>query len=157
MRELGHEAETDVRLYFTGGATAVLFGWRPSTIDVDIKLEPDTDRLLRALPRIKDKLEINIELASPDQFIPELPGWHERSAFITSTRRRSGGRWKKFFGDRVLPTQRSEAPVVPLPAQCRFLDCAAVRPLAHPKSKTSINSAWRGSRAATTETGPTVE
>lgn len=82
MRELGNEAATDIRLYFTGGATAVLFGWRSSTIDVDVKLEPDTDRLLRALPRIKDKLQINIELASPDQFIPELPGWHERSAFI---------------------------------------------------------------------------
>ncbi len=82
MRELGREAETESRLYFTGGATAVLFGWRSSTIDVDIKLEPDADRLLRSFPRIKDQLEINIELASPDQFIPELPGWHERSAFI---------------------------------------------------------------------------
>jgi hypothetical protein len=47
MRELGHEAEADVRLYFTGGATAVLFGWRSSTVDVDVKLEPDSDRLLR--------------------------------------------------------------------------------------------------------------
>ena len=82
MRELGEEAERDVRLYFTGGATAVLQGWRAGTIDVDVKLEPETDRLFRALPRLKDKLEINIELASPDQFIPELSGWRERSAFI---------------------------------------------------------------------------
>jgi hypothetical protein len=82
MRELGNEAAADVRLYFTGGATAVLFGWRPSTIDVDLKLEPDSDPLLRAFPRIKNDLEVNIELASPDQFIPELPGWQERSAFI---------------------------------------------------------------------------
>lgn len=82
MRELGEEAERDIRLYFTGGATAVLLGWRTGTIDVDVKLEPETDRLFRALPRIKDKLEINIELASPDQFIPELSGWRERSAFI---------------------------------------------------------------------------
>jgi hypothetical protein len=82
MRELGDEAEKDVRLYFTGGATAVLYGWRPSTVDVDVKLEPESDRLFRALPRIKEKLEINVELASPDQFIPELPGWQERSVFI---------------------------------------------------------------------------
>jgi Nucleotidyltransferase of unknown function (DUF6036) len=82
MRELGEEAERDVRLYFTGGATAVLQGWRTGTIDVDVKLEPETDRLFRALPHLKDKLEINIELASPDQFIPELAGWRERSAFI---------------------------------------------------------------------------
>jgi len=55
MRDLGEEAERDVRLYFTGGATAVLLGWRAGTIDVDVKLEPETDRLFRALPRIKDK------------------------------------------------------------------------------------------------------
>lgn len=82
MRELGREAEGDVRLYFTGGATAVLLGWRLSTIDVDIKLEPESDRLFRALPRIKDTLEVNIELAAPDHFIPEIPGWKERSTFI---------------------------------------------------------------------------
>jgi hypothetical protein len=82
MRELGGEADRDVRLYFTGGATAVLLGWRPSTIDVDIKLEPELDRLFRVLPRIKEQLEINIELAAPDQFIPEIPGWQDRSAFI---------------------------------------------------------------------------
>ncbi len=82
MKTLGGEADRDVRLYFTGGATAVLLGWRPSTIDVDIKMDPEADRLFRALPQIKDRLEINIELAAPDQFIPEVPGWKERSAFI---------------------------------------------------------------------------
>jgi hypothetical protein len=82
MRELGGEAEREQRLYFTGGATAVLLGWRSSTLDVDIKFEPESDRIYRALPRIKDELEINIELAAPDQFIPELSGWQGRSAFI---------------------------------------------------------------------------
>ncbi len=82
MKELGEEADREGRLYFTGGATAVLLGWRPSTIDVDIKMEPESDRLFRALPRIKDELEINVELAAPDQFIPAVPGWQERSAFI---------------------------------------------------------------------------
>jgi hypothetical protein len=82
MAELGREADQEVRLYLTGGATAVLLGWRPSTIDIDIKLDPEADRIFRALPRIKEKLEINVELAAPDQFIPEVPGWRERSAFI---------------------------------------------------------------------------
>jgi hypothetical protein len=82
MRELGGEAERDLRLYFTGGATAVLLGWRSSTLDVDIKVDPESDRVSRAIPRVKEKLEINIELAAPDQFIPEVPGWEERSAFI---------------------------------------------------------------------------
>lgn len=82
MRELGGEAERDLRLYFTGGATAVLFGWRASTLDVDIKIDPESDRIYRALPLVKERLEINVELAAPDQFIPEVPGWQERSAFI---------------------------------------------------------------------------
>lgn len=82
LRELGREADKDVRLYLTGGATAVLLGWRASTVDVDVKLDPESDRLLRALPRLKEQLEVNIELASPDHFIPELSGWRDRSLFI---------------------------------------------------------------------------
>jgi hypothetical protein len=71
------------RLYFTGGATAVLLGWRASTIDVDIHIVPENDRLLRALPELKESLELNVELACPAHFIPELPGWQDRSLFIT--------------------------------------------------------------------------
>jgi hypothetical protein len=82
MRALGPEAEKDIRLYFTGGTTAVLFGWRSSTVDIDLKLEPDSDRVLRALPRLKETLEVNVELAAPDHFIPEVPGWKDRSVFI---------------------------------------------------------------------------
>ncbi len=82
FRALGDEAEADARIYITGGATAVLKGWRPSTIDVDIKVLPERDSILRAIPRLKEELQINVELASPDHFIPELPGWQERSAFI---------------------------------------------------------------------------
>jgi hypothetical protein len=82
MQALGPEAEKDLRLYFTGGATAVLFGWRTSTVDINLKLQPDSDRVLRALPRLKESLEVNIELAAPDQFIPEVPGWQDRSVYI---------------------------------------------------------------------------
>ena len=80
---LGREATNPTRLYFTGGATAVLLGWRASTIDVDIHIVPEDDRLLRALPELKESLELNVELACPAHFIPELPQWQERSLFIT--------------------------------------------------------------------------
>jgi hypothetical protein len=63
----------------TGGATAVLEGWRGSTADVDLRFEPDLDELLRELPALKESLGVNIELASPPDFVPELPGWRERS------------------------------------------------------------------------------
>lgn len=87
MKELGLSVRQDARVYLTGGATAVLEGWRNTTLDIDIKLIPDSDEILRAIPRLKDQLKINIELASPDQFIPELPGWRDRSRFIQQVRR----------------------------------------------------------------------
>lgn len=81
-RELGRAARGERKLYLTGGATAVLEGWRASTIDIDVRLEPDDDELLRRLSALKEELELNVELASPPDFIPELPGWRERSPFL---------------------------------------------------------------------------
>lgn len=83
MRALGAEADAETRVYVTGGTTAVLLGWRESTIDVDIAIVPDSDRLLRAIPRLKETLRLNVELASPADFIPVPPGWEDRSLFIT--------------------------------------------------------------------------
>lgn len=82
MRALAREAIAEGRIYLTGGATAVLQGWRESTLDVDLKIIPEHDRLLRAIPMLKETLHINVELASPDDFIPKLPGWEDRSRFI---------------------------------------------------------------------------
>ena len=39
--------------------------------------------ILRAIPRLKEELEVNVELASPDAFIPAVPGWEARSLFVT--------------------------------------------------------------------------
>ncbi|HSB35701.1 MAG TPA: DUF6036 family nucleotidyltransferase [Thermoanaerobaculia bacterium] len=82
FEEAGRAADRETRVYLTGGATAVLQGWRASTIDLDLKIIPEADALLRALPGIKESLRINVELASPDLFIPELPGWADRSSFV---------------------------------------------------------------------------
>jgi hypothetical protein len=82
MKAIGRAGKKNVRIYFVGGATAVLLGWRETTIDLDVKIIPDVDEILRALPRLKEDLKLNIELASPDDFIPPLPGWEERSAYI---------------------------------------------------------------------------
>ncbi len=49
MQSLGAEADVHARVYFTGGATAILYGWRPTTIDVDVKILPESDRLFRAV------------------------------------------------------------------------------------------------------------
>lgn len=82
MKALASEARTPSRIYLVGGASAVVLGWRNSTIDIDLKIIPESDEILRSLPRLKEQLHINIELASPDDFIPALPGWQERSRFI---------------------------------------------------------------------------
>ncbi len=82
LRALGRSADADARVYLAGGATAVLKGWRASTVDVDLKIVPEGDAILRAIPRLKEDFQLNVELASPDDFIPELPVWQERSPFI---------------------------------------------------------------------------
>ncbi len=82
LHELAMASDSDTRVYLTGGATAVLFGWRSSTKDMDLKVVPESDAILRAIPRLKEELEVNVELASPDDFIPELPDWQKRSPFI---------------------------------------------------------------------------
>jgi hypothetical protein len=83
MRTLARETNVEGRVYIAGGATAVLLGWRENTLDVDLKMIPEHDRLLRAISELKERMRINIEQASPDDFIPPLPGWEDRSPFIT--------------------------------------------------------------------------
>jgi hypothetical protein len=82
LAELGRYAQVGDRLYLTGGATAVLVGWRRSTRAVDIRLEGGEDALLRAIAELKDRLSINIELASPLDFLPEVAGWRDRCPYV---------------------------------------------------------------------------
>jgi hypothetical protein len=87
MDALSRAAGREVRVYFVGGATAVLFGWRATTIDVDFVMRPEDGALLRAIPSIKEELQINLELASPADFIPVPAGWEDRSLFVTQAGR----------------------------------------------------------------------
>jgi hypothetical protein len=82
MAALGDRVRGPGRIYLTGGATAILHGWRSMTIDIDIKADPEPPGLFEAVASLKNILDVNIELASPDDFIPPLPGWKERSLHI---------------------------------------------------------------------------
>ncbi|MDQ6808236.1 MAG: hypothetical protein M3Z64_02245 [Verrucomicrobiota bacterium] len=82
MSALGERVGGPGRIYLTGGGTAVLHGWRTTTIDLDIKADPEPPNLFEALAELKESIDMNIELASPADFIPELPGWRDRSPFI---------------------------------------------------------------------------
>jgi hypothetical protein len=84
MDELAASARGPGKIYFTGGATALLLGFREQTIDVDIKLDPEPAGVFEAIARLKDSLDLNIELASPDDFIPVTSDWREHSPLVAS-------------------------------------------------------------------------
>lgn len=83
LRELGLRARSPGKIYLTGGASALLEGWRDSTVDVDLKLEPEPGGIFQAIAELKNRLDVNIELASPDQFLPSLADWDAHSRFVT--------------------------------------------------------------------------
>ena len=86
MSALAARVGSPGRIYFTGGGTAVLFGWRATTIDLDLKAEPEPQGFFEAIAELKETVDLNLELASPDDFIPALPNWRERSIFIARRR-----------------------------------------------------------------------
>lgn len=82
MEGIGRRATGPGRVYLVGGSSAVLVGWRDATVDADIKLDPEPAAVFEAIALMKDELDMNVELAAPDQFVPALPGWRERSRFV---------------------------------------------------------------------------
>jgi hypothetical protein len=82
MDRLSRAASVPLRIYFVGGTSAVMVGWRSATIDVDLMIAPHDDALLRDIPALKEALDINVELASPADFIPLPAGWEDRSPLI---------------------------------------------------------------------------
>jgi hypothetical protein len=83
MIALARHATADVDVFLVGGTSAVLVGWRATTIDVDLVFRPESDTMLRAIPMLKERLQLNVELASPDLFVPVPRGWEQRSPLIT--------------------------------------------------------------------------
>ncbi len=83
MTAFAQHAAADVEVFLVGGTSAVLIGWRATTIDVDLVMRPESDAMLRAIPLLKERLRLNVELASPDLFIPVPPGWEQRSPVVT--------------------------------------------------------------------------
>ena len=73
------------RLYLVGGTTLVLEGLRAQTLDIDIAYEVNTSdhsSFIQAVRELKDQMDINVEEASPGDFIPLPEGFPERSRFI---------------------------------------------------------------------------
>jgi hypothetical protein len=82
MAALGRHVSGAGRVYLTGGSCALLYAWRATTLDIDLKAAPEPDGFFEAIAALKEQLNVNVELAAPDQFIPAVPGWEDRSIFI---------------------------------------------------------------------------
>ena len=76
MKSVGETLRRRATFYLTGGSTAILYGFREGTIDIDIA--GDMDELFEHIPKIKERLKINVELAKPTDFVPGLPGEESR-------------------------------------------------------------------------------
>jgi hypothetical protein len=84
MHAFAAAARSPGKVYFTGGATALLLGLREQTIDIDLKLDPEPEGAFEAIATLKNQLDLNVELAAPDDFIPPAADWRERSQFIAA-------------------------------------------------------------------------
>ena len=82
MERLARSVKSPGKVYFTGGATALLLGFREQTIDIDVKLDPEPAGAFEAIATLKNDLDLNIELAAPSDFIPAPAQWRERSKLI---------------------------------------------------------------------------
>ncbi|HEX9699891.1 MAG TPA: DUF6036 family nucleotidyltransferase [Acidobacteriota bacterium] len=82
MREIARRAPggRSFRVFLVGGGTAVQAGWRASTIDAD--LYSDQEEVFRDIQGIKERLQLNVEFARPEDFVPALAGSEGRHILI---------------------------------------------------------------------------
>jgi hypothetical protein len=84
MRELARTAppKGPYRVYLVGGGTAVFAGWRESSIDAD--LFSDQEEVFHDIQGIKERLNVNVEFAKPEHFVPALRDSSKRHVLIES-------------------------------------------------------------------------
>jgi hypothetical protein len=85
LRRLGDEFRDPGRVYLVGGTTLVFEGLRQQTVDIDLTYEVTVDkvgRFVEAVRKLKDDIDINIEEASPGDFIPLPAGAAHRHEYI---------------------------------------------------------------------------
>ena len=105
MQKLAAAARSPGKVYFTGGVTALLLGFREQTIEIDLKLDPEPAGAFEAIARLKERLDLNVELASPDDFIPRVADWRERSGIEGPVRANRAGT-VALSGHRHFPIQK---------------------------------------------------
>jgi uncharacterized nucleotidyltransferase DUF6036 len=86
LNDLGAMAHTTGRIYLAGGAALVhgqIRGLGASTEDIDLKLDvADEQAVEDAIRQLKVRSSVNVELASPADFIPLPPNWESMSTYV---------------------------------------------------------------------------
>ena len=82
MKEIARTAPRGrtYRVYLVGGGTAVLVGWRSSSVDAGLFSEEES--VFHDIQAIKERLNVNVEFARPEHFVPALPASESRHVFI---------------------------------------------------------------------------
>ncbi|MBI2939559.1 MAG: hypothetical protein HYY04_03905 [Chloroflexi bacterium] len=100
LRELGRQMRRPIRVYLVGGTVLVDLGLRDATLDIDYTVRADdpaaTADFERVVPTLKDRLNVNVEPASPEDFMPV-----RRNAIEASPYKRSYGPVSVYYYDLV--------------------------------------------------------
>jgi hypothetical protein len=73
------------QLYLVGGSSLILIGGKLSTLDIDLQFQVDPadhGEFVRCLRQVSRELNLAVEQASPEQFIPLPSGYQDRCQFI---------------------------------------------------------------------------
>jgi hypothetical protein len=73
------------KIYLVGGTSLVFEELRLQTVDIDVVIEvspADHGKLIQAIRELKDELSINVEEASPGDFIPLPSGYQNRHEYL---------------------------------------------------------------------------
>ncbi len=84
LQHLGRTFRKPARLYLVGGAALVHLGVRPGfTQDIDIQVSGANEgELIVAIQRLIDQMQINVEFASPVDFIPLPSQWEMHAQYV---------------------------------------------------------------------------
>ncbi|GAC1464057.1 MAG: hypothetical protein PVS3B3_23180 [Ktedonobacteraceae bacterium] len=84
LKNLGRAFRKQGRLYLVGGAALVHLGVRGgSTQDIDIEIRSvNEDEMSESIRRLKDTMKINVEFASPSDFIPIPSQWETNAKYV---------------------------------------------------------------------------
>lgn len=84
LQQLGRSYRKPGRLYLVGGAALIHANVRPGfTQDIDIQVAGSNEgELIVAIQRLIQQMQINIEFASPKDFIPLPSQWEAHAQFV---------------------------------------------------------------------------